>query len=354
MNKINSSVYLNLTSSMISKNLSSDYQREILELVEIYFKFEFSSLIIIVLLAAVTIPTNILLLVMVYMDPLKCFNKPTTPFIVGLAVADLLTGLTAEPFFAVYYYFRYFNAGIVNKDISNLYRAGQFFTTVAISSSFLIVLVLSWSQFIAVAFPHRYSTLVTRRRATICVIAIWLYFIAFSLLQFTNIDMTKYLLVDLILHPTLISLVLLITIVFLYRSFQREIRRKKTLFQHKSQQDGRSHRRNNVERQFTIVTIYLAGIILASALPHVVVQYVFLELYHSLSPHAQIYVSMAIRIRDLLLFLKVALDAFIYAWRLKIYRETLSKTLSCCFRLDHKNNHQMVNTTTELDIVNES
>lgn len=324
MNGINSSFHPNLT-DMILKNISSSYQQETLELIQLYFKFEFSSVIILVLLAAVTIPTNILLLVMIWMDPLKCFNKPTTPFIVGLAVADLVTGLTTEPFFAIYYYFRYKNSGFVSSDLINLYSAGQYVSTVAISSSFLIVLALSWSQFIAVAFPHRYSALVTRRKVTVCVVIIWLYFVAFSLLQLTNIDIKNYLRADLILHPTLISVVLLVTIVFLYRSFQKEIVRKKSILKYKSD------RRNIVERQFTIVTIYLAGIILASALPHVIVQYVFLELYGSLSTHGQIYVSMAMRVRDLLLFLKVALDGFIYAWRLKIYRDTLRKTFSCCF-----------------------
>lgn len=343
---INSSIHPNLT-DIIHRNLSSAYQKETMDLIQLYFKFELSSVIILVLLAIVTIPTNILLLVMIWIDPLKCFNKPTTVFIVGLAIADLLTGLTTEPFFAIYYYFRYKNEGFVSSDITNLYRAGQYLSTVTISSSFLIVLALSWSQFIAVALPHRYATLVTRRRVTLCVVIIWLYFVGFSLLQFTNIDLMSYLRVDLILHPTLISIVLLITMLLLYRSFQKEIRRKRSILKYRNDQDNQSRRRSNVERQFTIVTIYLAGIILASALPHVAVQYVYLEVYESLDTHDKIYVSIAMRVRDLLLFLKVALDAFIYAWRLKIYRETLRKIFSRCLVFIREPT-KLIDATTEL------
>jgi len=327
---MNSSIHPNL-SDIIYRNLTSSFNKETIEMIHLYFKFELSSVVILILFAAVTIPTNILLLAMIWTDPLKCFKKPTTPFIVGLAIADLVTGLTTEPFFAIYYYFRYKKAGFVSSDVINLYRSGQYVSTVAISSSFLIVLALSWSQFIAVTFPHRYGILVTRRRVTICVIMIWLYFAGFSLLQFTKIDMMTYLRVDLILHPTLISLLLLITMVFLYRSFQNEIKRKKSILKYRNNQERQLRRRSNVERQFTIVTIYLAGIILASALPHVAVQYVYLEVYESLNTHDKIYVSIAMRVRDLLLFLKVALDAFIYAWRLKIYRETLRKIFGRCF-----------------------
>jgi hypothetical protein len=306
------------------------YDAETLNLVEVYFQFELASVIFLVLLAAITVPTNILLLLLIKRDPLKCFNKPTTPFIVGLAVADLLTGLTTEPFFAVYYYARHVNPKRnVSQEISYLYQAGQFASTVAISSSFLIILALSWSQYVAVAFPHRYSSLITRRRVVICVCGSWMYFFCFSLLQFAKIDKISFLKADLALHPTLISAVLLVTIILLYKSFKREIQRKKSFVRSKSDHENRALKEaENVERQFTIVTIYLAGILLASALPHVVIQYAYL--YGTYSLHGNVYLSIAIRVRDLLLFLKVALDAFIYAWRLKNYRKTLQHTIRCC------------------------
>ncbi|XP_031573610.1 histamine H2 receptor-like [Actinia tenebrosa] len=324
-----SSIFTNM--STLIANSSKDHDAATQALIEVYLKFELASVVFLVLLAAVTIPTNILLLMLIRMDPLKCFNKPTTPFIVGLAVADLLTGLTTEPFFAIYYYARHISPSrTVSPGVLLLYRAGQFASTVAISSSFLIVLALSWSQYIAVAFPHRYSTLITRKRVTVCVCGSWVYFFCFSLLQFAKIDLISFLKADLVLHPTLISAVLLITIILLYKSFQQEIQRKRS-FAGRSKNDHENRARKeaeNIERQFTIVTIYLAGILLASALPHMVIQYVFL--YGTFSVRGHMYLSICLRVRDLLLFLKVALDAFIYAWRLKTYRQTFQHTVKCC------------------------
>lgn len=311
-------------------NSSKGYDAAMLSLIELYFQFELASVVFLAILAAVTIPTNILLLMLIRMDPLKCFNKPTTPFIVGLAVADLLTGLTTEPFFAIYYYARYFNPSrTVSPEVMLLHRAGQFASTVAISSSFLIVLALSWSQYIAVAFPHRYSTWITRKRVKICVCGSWVYFFCFSLLQFAKIDLMSFLKADLVLHPTLFSAALLVTIILLYKSFQQEIQRKRSFVRSKSDHENKARKEaENIERQFTIVTIYLAGILLVSVLPHVVIQYVYL--YGTFSVRDHLYLSICIRLRDLLLFLKVALDAFIYAWRLKNYRQTLQHTLKCC------------------------
>ncbi|XP_032220363.2 dopamine receptor 2 [Nematostella vectensis] len=295
---------------------------------EIYYRTELASAITLVILAAITVPTNILLLSSIWRDPLKCFNKPTTPLVVGLAVADLLTGLTTEPFFAVYYVERYTTKRHIRQGILVLYQIGQFVSTVAISSSFLIVLVLSWSQCVAITYPHRYKQWISRPRITICVVVIWLYFSVFSVLHFVNIDQNTFLKADLALHPTLITIILFITLAFLFRSFSKQVRRKKISRGLSNERFPNKRQTENIERQFTIVTLYLAGILLASALPHVIVQYVWLYGLNTFSLRDQFYIFIVMRVRDLLLFVKVALDAFIYAWRLPMYRRALQKTMS--------------------------
>lgn len=298
-------------------------------LMNLYMKFELAEGICLSIMSVLTVSTNILLLIAIWKDPEKSFRSPTTYFLIGLAIADLLTGATTEPFFAVYFIMRFQRGGKrIPAVVTRLQNVGQSISTVAISSSYLIILGLSISQYIAIKWPHKYKVLITRKRVIISILLSWAYFICFTLvLSFSpNIDQQLFLKVDLALHPVLISSVLFITLILLYRIFSREVQQRKSFRGSKNLKGSTKGKSDNLQRQFTIVTFYLAAILLISALPHIAVQFVWL--YAQLSREGYYYIFMALRVRDLLLFLKVALDAFIYAWRLPSYRKALKKSLN--------------------------
>lgn len=298
---------------------------------ETYHQIELASAIILCILSPVTVFSNLLLLTAIYKDPLKCFRTPITLFIVGLALADFITGLTVEPLFALYYFSKYLeSSNKPEKAYSIMYSIGGKISTIAISTSFLVVLALSFSQYIAITHPHRYKELVSRGRVVVCLAFSVTYFTIFSLLQLTGINEKVYLTIDLVLHATLISVVLITAHCLLYSSFQRHLVRSKTLrgktTDLTSAEERRRYRRKRSERQFTILTFYLAGILLASASFHTVVLYVFL-FYEPKNQTENINIHIGLRISDLMLFMKVAVDCFIYAWRLPNYRKALKITL---------------------------
>ena len=298
-------------------------------LFSLYMKFELAEGICLSILSVLTVSANILLLMAIWKDPEKNFRSPTTYFLIGLGITDLFTGATTEPFFALFYITHFLRGDrSIPGLISRLYVVGQPISTVTISSSYLIVLFLSVSQYIAIKWPHKYKTLITRNRVIGSVLLSWLYFICFTLvLHFSGIDSSIFLKVDLAVHPVLISSVLFITLILLYRVFKRQVQQKGSRKSFLDSKRGTKAKTQNLQRQFTIVTFYLAAILLISALPHIAIQFVWL--YASLSMEGSYYIFMALRIRDLLLFIKVALDAFIYAWRLPAYRQALKISLHC-------------------------
>lgn len=329
---LNETIRMNETAGVMANFTDSD------ETYKNYVRVKLASAVILVLLSPLTVAANSLLLTAIYKDPLRCFRTPTTYFIVGLALSDLFTGLLVEPFFILKYIVHYKHCGwkiaCKTPDIFHaLYRAGGIISTIAISSSFMVVLALSISQYIAVTFPHKYKKIVTKYRAIWIVGLSWLYFIGFSLLQFSGINMYTYLQIDLFLHASLISILLAIIHALLYFSFRRHLsrrytwRRRSFYAKNDSQRKGSSKEKSRLnDRQFTIVTFYLAGILLASATSHSVVLYVYF--YHkNRSYEAEIDIHIFLRISDMMLFLKVALDPFIYAWRLPTYRKALKHTL---------------------------
>ena len=72
-----------------------------------YLNTQLGSAICLMILSPVTIISNVLLLLTIFKDPLKCFRTPATYFIVALALVDFTTGLCFEPFYLMYQIMQY-------------------------------------------------------------------------------------------------------------------------------------------------------------------------------------------------------------------------------------------------------
>lgn len=389
-------------------------------LVGIYNRVELWSAFVLAILSPVTVVTNGVFLLALYRDTFKCFRKtPTIAFIAGLSVADFLTGLFVEPSFAVHYILNYYKPNSKHVQITKIiYIIGGTISTVAISTSFVTVLAMSLSQYIAIKYPHKYKSIVTTKRVVRLLVISGIYFIGFSVIQFTGVSRPKFLLIDVILHPTLISFCIIVVHILIRKAFKRHVAgpvrnrtdtiglkqfkpatdsvgstpqpnrytpkssctvisenspyavtipsndvqntdihndktRFKRFFKKKSlrsynqrescyfSQDvtsctaelphrslRRRRRKAPIEKQFAVMSFYLSAILLLSSISHTIVFYVFL-LKTPASFEENVYIHIALRVTDLMLFVKVFLDAFIFAWRLPDFRRILMMTLSC-------------------------
>ena len=310
-----------------------------------------ASAVCISILSVTTVTSNVLFLIAIWKDPLNCFSAPTTSFIVGISLADLITAITTEPFFAAYYYVWY-SEGIdaVNSTLKTLYTAGSNISTVAICYSFLIVLALSWSQYIAIKCPHSFKRIVTKRNTTIFSLLSLFYLICFTSLQFMAMDQYTFLKINLAVNSSFLSVNLMVILFLLNTAFKRHINRGRAFQlppQQSSPRRNRKTRRENLQQQFTAVAMYLAAILLLSALPHVITAQIFLHSSNQLSPEVTDNFQIALEISDLLLFLKVCLDTFVYAWRLPTYRRTIKMLFS---RRERSRNRFVNNRNANLSV----
>ena len=303
-----------------------------------YVHTELASALTLALLSPITVTTNILLIMAIFKDPLKYFKKPTSHFVLGLSVADLLCGLLVEPFFAMYFFCRYFPAGEKLQAISQtLFLVGSVISTASLNASFVMVLMLSVVQLIAIECPYRYKTWVTKKTVISCVMITWVYFTIFSLLPMLGVDQIVFFKLNLTLHSTLTSITLAIVQIFMYRAFRGRLQHQNIVNKSMSCYSSLdSEQRSNAkklhakkqarcrmfDRNFIIMTFYLSAILLFAAFPHIGVFYVFLYKETS-SLEEELCLNILLRITDLLLFTKVAADAFIFAWRLPSYRKSL-------------------------------
>ncbi|XP_068730888.1 adrenocorticotropic hormone receptor-like [Montipora capricornis] len=307
-------------------NFTSNSSSEILPEFRTYRYVKLASAIVLCILSPITAISNALLLTAIYRDPLRCFRTPMTYFIAGLSVADLLTGIFVEPMLVSYYFADFADfRNHSSLDYELVHKIGGIISTITITESFFIVLALSVCQYIAVRYPHQFKVIVSRNRVLTFLAASSVYITFVCLLQFTGIDEMTYLKVHLILHPTLISAILIVVQVMLFSSFNRYLQRGNSL-RNSSARTKSSFKRRPSERQFTVMTFYLAAILLASSSMHTVFLYIYL--FDNLKTEVKYTnVLIGLRISDLMLFIKVALDIFIYAWRLPSYRKALRCTL---------------------------
>ena len=303
-----------------------------------YLTTLYISALLFTLLSPITVTSNGLLLVAIYRDPFKCFRTPVTFFIISLAIVDLLTGLIVEPLFAVYYFACYSKQTVSpGKYFEYLLYIGGFFSLFLISSSFLLVLALTTTQYIAITFPHKYRIFFTKKRVLMSVVGSFVYFIIFSSLQFTKIPKDLFLKVNLHLHPTVVGFLLTVAHIFLFKSFCKFVKQSNALRRprmahqstnpyHPAGNGSKSEARQ--QKHLTVVALFLSALLLLCSIPHIVSFYIFLYTEDK-SFTFLVKVGIALRVSDIVLFIKVALDAYIYAWRHPKYRNALKGTMFC-------------------------
>ena len=302
----------------------------------LYLNTQLGTAIFLMILTPVTVISNVLLLVTIFKDPLKCFRSPATYFIVALAVVDLTSGVLVAPFFIMQRLAKYTTWSLtLLEPYNSLSLFGGMFSYVGFNSSFLLVLGLIWSQYVAVTFPHSYRSIVTTRRVLACISFSCAYFTGFILLRFAGVPLQTLLQVDLHLHSTLITVLLMLGSFMLLRSFRKFAQTSRRLGGGRNSETrgarehaGRTRANKISEKQFTIVTLLLSGILIVCSLPHIVLIHIsFYTKQETL--HEKLDLFAGITIGDDMMFLKVTLDAFIYAWRLTKYRRSLKIVLAC-------------------------
>lgn len=269
-----------------------------------YPEVQIASGIFLALVSLAAAVGNGLLLVTIWKDPFKTFRTPTTFFIIGLAVADVLTGIIVCPIQAslsIAGYIGIKRNSLIFPFLQKAESVATFISLITMNSSYIILLSLTWSQFLAISSPHKHKGLVTKRRAKASLILTWAYTIVFAILY--GVEKTVLFKVDLYVHTTGSLLLLTIAYFCLYKAFKRHMRRL---------QSNNLSRVNRRQRQFTIVNLLLLMFVIVCTLPITVVSY--LHIHHTeSSTHS----------------LKFALDPLIYAWRLTQYRQALKPLVTC-------------------------
>ena len=284
------------------------------------YKAAFVSSIFIIMCSLITILANGLLLFVFFVDPLKIFRNPTTYFLIGLAIVDLLTALVQEPIQATCFMLLYFQHPSRKKCIPFM-SIGRYIGGFTMTASFLIVFAFSLTQYIVVSSPLKYGRLVTKKKVLISVTVICLYSATFWCLHLMGVPPNILFIMDLFIHGHLAALINVSIYMLLHRAMKKKMLAGKSLQGQTGTLDNGHH--SQVQRDFVRVNFMLLTVLIVCNAPSAVLSTVkmFTEDQNAPSMKTMIGNMMV----DNLLYLKFLLDPFVYAWRVPKYRESLSK-----------------------------
>ncbi|XP_078350766.1 uncharacterized protein LOC144635546 [Oculina patagonica] len=149
------------------------------------------------MLLFITIPNGFILTAL-YKNPLRCFRKPFSGYLVFIAGVDFFVGSFVCSGEAVMRLLCAFGDGQLPQDGDIVRILGY----IGVNSSILLVTAMSVDRFVAVVYPHFYLNKVTPRKVFICNSIIIVFSAIFASLQLAGISLDIYLLIDVHLHTT--------------------------------------------------------------------------------------------------------------------------------------------------------
>ena len=282
-------------------------------------------------IAVITIFGNGLLLLAIITDPFKSFRTPTTLFVVGLAVADFLTGAVVDPltaFLDIATYLKLYTDPAMTKVIENCVKVNIHVSFITMNASFLILLALTVCQYLAISFPHKHRDFVTCLSAMVTLVVVTIYSVLFSLLPEFHVPRRLKLEIDTHLNTNAVAIILIQCYLLLYVAYRVHLKRVSGL----DQNDAARNRRREQEREFTAVNLLLVTFLLIFTLPSMIFWNLMLYKFYdtgSLSHEQRLRLDLARTLIFDVLVMKFALDPCIYAWRLSKYRQAIKKILKC-------------------------
>ncbi|XP_068747078.1 histamine H2 receptor-like [Montipora capricornis] len=256
-----------------------------------------------------TVVSNVLVCVVYFLDPGKKLRRMSNSyFVINLAVADILVGITVEPI----------NAASFWSNNTNVLFSYYIFAVLSCVCSIVSISALMVDRFLAVCRPFQYRSLVKPRRIRTAILIIWLFSIHFSilpLLGWRSASFQVYLNGLGVLFPAAIMLLS-------YYGLLRALREKIANLQNSAADRTQvAHVRNMVKRERRVsTTVFIMLLVfLVSWCPAVTADFVmvFCEKCRS---------DTLLLARDVTLtigFFSSGINPGLYAWRIKSFRQGL-------------------------------
>ena len=286
---------------MRTNNTTVSFEFESESMTKTYIKI---ILFVISILGAVS---NVLLLVAININPLKCFRNSGTYLIMNLSVSDCLTCLLV-PFLQV-------------ASITPSPSIGYFFVGWLVIVSYLSIMSISIDRFLIVTYPIKYRILINGKVMVLWIAAIWVVSCVIPLFQMVQ-DIHDASGVNALYIFSII--VTIISAVIYSGTYYKLKRQSRNIALQNSIKSRAQEKRILKEKQFLKTIVIIASISFVCVVPPMALHVIHLFVHNSTT-------KMASMLLSVLFYTNFAVNPLIYILRLPNYRKTFH--LIYCKRL---------------------
>ena len=285
--------------------------------------FELPSDIATMVIGIFGVITNGILLLIMFLDPFKCFRRPSMYFVISLAFSDLSTSIASCMFaWRKYVTSEYFS------------KVSLFAVWASVGNSFVTILLMAIERYIVIRYPMKAKSIITTRRIFIAIASTWVVSTILGAGASFPGSLENYIQFGVLIECFLIVLVMLIIYVRMSVLLRQssKIFHGKQFSRHSSTEHGKKPKDAAYQRSLNMVVFYLALVLIVTVLPHLIIGqiylgYIFLYRIHD-RPVALKYAPYITFPFELLNFV---LNPVIYAYRLPQFRKAL------CYYIGRKN-----------------
>lgn len=211
---------------------------------------------------------NGLILVALYRNPLRCFRKAFSVFLVFIAAVDLFNGVVA----CFGKMIMRFLCAFGERQISQEGEIVTILEYTGVNSSILLVTAMSLDRFVSVVFPHFYLHKVKPRKLVACNTTIVIFSAIFASVQLTGISIDVYRSIDIHLHttfPLVTCISAYLGIFFVLRKRSRvDLQRQAFMLNNSGLHDMRRQRDAQMERKLVTTSFFILLFLIISLAPY--------------------------------------------------------------------------------------
>ena len=277
--------------------------------------FELPSDIATLVIGIFGVITNAILLLIMFLDPFKCFHRPNMYFVISLAFSDLSTSI-ASCMFAWRKY----------EPSEYLSKVATFAIWASIGNSFVTILLMAIERYIVIRFPMKAKSIITTKRIFIAIASTWVV----STILGAGVSFSKsfhsYIKFGVLIECFVIVLVMLI----IYVRMSVLLRKSSKIFsetqfsRHSSTEHGKKPKDAAYQRSLNMVVFYLALVLIITVVPHLIIGQIYLGYIFFYPTHDRpVALTYAPYISFPVELLNFVLNPVIYAYRLPQFRKAL-------------------------------
>ena len=275
--------------------------------------------------AVIGILCNILLILVIIVDPLGILRKGAWVTIVNLAVADLLTYANS---FVIQFLWRYFVPEL------EYWRISQFFSMFSMSASFMFWTLLTVQVYMIITYPIKSRLILTKAKVTLACMVVWVLALPLGLFKIANVwAQTREVLYFYIISFTILTLVVVIQVVFKVHIVVEILRSRRD--------DVNAETQNKKQNDLAKTAVILNVILIVAAFPYFLTKQIAYVLYIGVNmDNTTVLWQFLYYYEPVFLLNFIANVPVLYSLRLQDYRRSLLALFSCKWRKQRNNVQQ--------------